>query len=323
MMMQNLRWNESECTKKSKFNKKNNIKFCFKDNKLSNFHLTKSIINMTDLKQFIHRYESLTEHGQEEFRRRMHKPTGKKNSEERRIKELEEQLERMTSEEREAFRHQIQDGDGKKFKDPDAPKKGSNAYIQYSKAETARLKEETEGLSHSDAFSLAATHWKALSEEERGPWEELAEQDKARYEKEMAAYTPSPDVLLKLQSQVGKKKRAKRDPNHPKQGLNSYFQFSIPKRAELQKDGMSGKEAIQEVKRLWGDFADDEKKPFVDLAAKDKVRYDKEMAAYKAGGDEEAKEAPKKKNKRERQEEEKVETPKKTKKTTKKTTKKV
>lgn len=265
---------------------------------------------MTDLKTFITKYESLSEHGQEEFRRRMHKPTGKGNSEERKVKQLEEELERMTAAEREAFRHQIQDG-GKKFKDPDAPKKPSNAYIHYSKTETERLKSETEGLAHADAFSLAASHWKALSEDERQPWEAMALADKERYEREIAAYKPSPEVLLRLQSQVGKKKRAKRDPNHPKQGSNAYILYSVKKRAELKEAGLNGVEARTEAARLWGQLSDKEKKPFVTLAEKDKARYEKEMQTYKKG--ESQGESP--------EESEPAESPKKKTKTSKKTKK--
>lgn len=53
---------------------------------------------------------------------------------------------------------------------------------------------------------LSAPTWQTMSAKEKGKFEDLAKQDKARYEREMMSYVPA---------HGGKKKKFK-DPNAPK-----------------------------------------------------------------------------------------------------------
>lgn len=41
---------------------------------------------------------------------------------------------------------------------------------------------------------LASVKWKALSDEEKKPWDERAQLDKQRYEREMEGYHPPPGM---------------------------------------------------------------------------------------------------------------------------------
>jgi hypothetical protein len=80
-----------------------------------------------------------------------------------------------------------------------------------------------------------------------------------------------------------KKTKKEKDPNAPKRPLSAYMYFSKDKREELTKK--NGKESVAEsskkIAALWKKATSDEKKKYDTKAAKDKTRYEKEMAEYK------------------------------------------
>lgn len=73
-----------------------------------------------------------------------------------------------------------------------------------------------------------------------------------------------------------------KDPDKPK-GRSSAYAFFV---AEKRKEKKQANEEVQFVKfsqecsALWKDMDTDDKQPYVDLAEKDRVRYEKEMALY-------------------------------------------
>ena len=100
----------------------------------------------------------------------------------------------------------------KKKKDPNAPKRGKSSFMFFSTEWRYKIKEENPDATFGELVSISATNskclilssdvctffviqgklvgakFKALSAEEKKPYEEMAEKDKARYVKEMAAY---------------------------------------------------------------------------------------------------------------------------------------
>lgn len=78
------------------------------------------------------------------------------------------------------------------------------------------------------------------------------------------------------------KKRAKKDPNAPKRGASAYMLWLKDNRARLTKPGMSVVDVTKAAGVEWGNVKD--KSKYEKLAAEDKKRYEKEMAAYKAKG---------------------------------------
>eukprot|EP00296_Roombia_truncata_P009494 JP448100.1.p2 GENE.JP448100.1~~JP448100.1.p2 ORF type:complete len:114 (+),score=61.15 JP448100.1:25-342(+) len=79
-----------------------------------------------------------------------------------------------------------------------------------------------------------------------------------------------------------KKVRAKKDPNAPKRGLSAFMFFSADKRAEVKKEHPDASigETAKLIGAMWQAIKEKEKKKFEDMAAKDKIRYEKEMAKY-------------------------------------------
>ena len=126
--------------------------------------------------------------------------------------------------------------------------------------------------------------FKALSSEEKEPYEEMARKDKERYKKEMADYVPPSDDDDDDDSGDNKKsKKKKKDPNAPKRGKSSFMFFSSEWRSKIKEENPDA--TFGELGKLVGakfkSLSAEEKKPYEDMAEKDKARYAKEMAAYK------------------------------------------
>ncbi|KAF9480627.1 HMG-box, partial [Pholiota conissans] len=87
-------------------------------------------------------------------------------------------------------------------------------------------------------------------------------------------------------------RKAKKDPNAPKRALSAYMFFSQDWRERIKNENPDA--GFGEVGKLlgakWKELDEDEKKPYIDQAAKDKERADEEKAAYdnkKGSGDDE------------------------------------
>jgi hypothetical protein len=66
-------------------------------------------------------------------------------------------------------------------KAPLAPKRAKSPYICFSMAKRAEVKEQMEGSAKvTDIMTKLAEEWQKLSEEDRVPWVEKANEDKAR-----------------------------------------------------------------------------------------------------------------------------------------------
>jgi len=73
-------------------------------------------------------------------------------------------------------------------KDPNAPKKPCSAFFHFSKKMRATIKEQNPNASFGEIGKLIGAAWRELAADQKKTFEEAAEQDKHRYEKENAAY---------------------------------------------------------------------------------------------------------------------------------------
>lgn len=83
--------------------------------------------------------------------------------------------------------------DGKKKKDPNAPKRGLSAYMFFANDMRDKVREENPGIKFGEVGKILGERWKALSEKQRAPYEAKAANDKKRYEDEKAAYNAAGD----------------------------------------------------------------------------------------------------------------------------------
>lgn len=76
----------------------------------------------------------------------------------------------------------------RKKKDPDAPKRSLSAYMFFANENRDIVRSENPGIAFGQVGKLLGERWKALSAEEKVPYETKAETDKKRYEKEKAEF---------------------------------------------------------------------------------------------------------------------------------------
>ena len=81
-----------------------------------------------------------------------------------------------------------------------------------------------------------------------------------------------------------KEKKEKKDKNAPKRAISAFFFYQKERRESLKKEkpNLDNKELISTMSSEWNQMKDPEKKKYVDLAEKDKKRYEKEKAEYEA-----------------------------------------
>ncbi len=95
--------------------------------------------------------------------------------------------------------------------------------------------------------------WKELGGNEKAKWEEKAKEDKVRYQKEMSKYLPPSDDNSGEVSddEKPKAKRAKRDPNAPKQPLVRLFHVILLTTAQRKCSPISVIVAAQNAYMLY------------------------------------------------------------------------
>ncbi|KAJ3032528.1 Non-histone chromosomal protein 6 [Rhizophlyctis rosea] len=83
-----------------------------------------------------------------------------------------------------------------------------------------------------------------------------------------------------------RKKKAKKDPNAPKKPLSAFIIFSNENRNRIKEENPSAE--FRDIGRLlgnaWKEITETEKEKYNKKAEQDKVRYERENAAYQAGG---------------------------------------
>ncbi|CAG8743735.1 10429_t:CDS:2, partial [Cetraspora pellucida] len=76
----------------------------------------------------------------------------------------------------------------KKAKDPNAPKKPPNAYMQFSKIKRPEIKKENPDANPKEILTLIGEAWRKMSEEERKPYQDMVKVAMIEYEEQMKSY---------------------------------------------------------------------------------------------------------------------------------------
>ena len=93
------------------------------------------------------------------------------------------------------------------------PKRPSNSYSKFSSSKRAEVKMANPDMTAKDIVSLLSKMWRELPPAEKEPFVKLAQDDKERYKKEMAAYVPSGKEAA---SKKEKTKKAKKNTSSKK-----------------------------------------------------------------------------------------------------------
>lgn len=164
----------------------------------------------------------------------------------------------------------------KKSKDPNAPKRGKSSYIFFCVDKRPEVIDANPDMSAKDIIKELGRVWREdTSDAEKNKYKELSAKDKLRYEEEMDDYTPPSNIGF-----VTKKKKSKK--NGPKRGRTAYIFFCTDHRPRIKEENpeMNTKEVTSQLGVHWKALPDKERKHYVNLAEKDKARYEKEKSEW-------------------------------------------
>ena len=178
-----------------------------------------------------------------------------------------------------------------KIKDPNKPKKPRSAYLFFCAYNRQVIKNELgDDAKATEVTTELGVQWNVLKNSKKSEDKKKmklyiseAEEDKARYEKEMSNYEPPSDEELLEKKKSSKKKK---DPNAPKRGKSAYLFFCAEYRPQVKEDlGEEAKptDVTTRLGELWNQVKNDdsdELEKFKKLSEDDKKRYQKEMEAY-------------------------------------------
>jgi hypothetical protein len=131
--------------------------------------------------------------------------------------------------------------------------------------------------------------YKHLTPQEKATWEARAAQDKARYDTELASYSPPPGhdakgVLIEDHRPRRKNKRGPKDPSAPKRASGAYVFFTNDMRPKVlvEYPGIKFVELGKVLGERWRALTPDQRKRYEDMARHDKVRFHMEMQQFTA-----------------------------------------
>lgn len=170
---------------------------------------------------------------------------------------------------------------------PPAPKRPLSAYLHFCAEKRPEVSSGAKTLG-SISQELARL-WAETSEEDRKPFAELAESGKAEYEEKKKKWNAECQKLLKEEgsSKLTKAPKSngviKTKGNPPKRPLSAYMFFCSDKRPEVSKETKTLGEVSKELARRWSLTSPTERKPYEELASKDKARYESEKLKAVSG----------------------------------------
>uniref|UniRef100_W5NB45 High mobility group protein B3 n=3 Tax=Lepisosteus oculatus TaxID=7918 RepID=W5NB45_LEPOC len=159
--------------------------------------------------------------------------------------------------------------------DPKKPKGKMSAYAYFVQTcrEEHKKKNPEIPVNFSEFSKKCSGRWKTMSAKEKSKFDDLAKQDKARYDSEMKNYAPA---------KGGKKK----DPNAPKRPPSGFFLFCSEQRPKIKatSPSLSIGEVAKKLGEMWNNLTDGAKQPYLNKATKLKEKYKKDVADYKTKG---------------------------------------
>ncbi|XP_063329822.1 high mobility group protein B2-like isoform X2 [Pelmatolapia mariae] len=138
-----------------------------------------------------------------------------------------------------------------------------------------------------EVTKMCSEKWKTMSPEEKAKFEEMAKNDKLRYDQEMKSYVPPAGA------KKGKKKKKKKDPNAPKKPPSVFLIFASEHREKVKVDNpeISNTDISKKLGEMWTKMSTTDKAPYEAKYAKLMEKYEMEVAAYRAKGTKKAESA--------------------------------
>ena len=126
---------------------------------------------------------------------------------------------------------------------------------------------------------MVSEAWRSLEPLEREKFEEMARQDKSRYEIEKRNYVPPPGMSLTS--------KRKKDPDAPKRPMSAYLSYANKLRAKVKAENPKGTngEISKILSSMWKGMSDDERKQYKDSEQILWDKYREKMIVWKRTND--------------------------------------
>ncbi|CEO94811.1 HMG box domain-containing protein [Plasmodiophora brassicae] len=168
------------------------------------------------------------------------------------------------------------------------PRPPSSSYVFYMNECRARMLRTRPDLAFADIARIIGNDWQKLSNDDRQKYNDMAAEDKVRYQRETEGYL-SENMGQQQQQQLAVKRR-KRDPNAPKHPISAYLFFVAESRAKLCKDNpaMGFGEMAKYIGNKWKEMDASERARYEEMSERDKMRYERDLRSYTKSDDEDA-----------------------------------
>ena len=122
---------------------------------------------------------------------------------------------------------------------------------------------------------MVSKAWQDLDPDERNRYENMARQDKARYEIEKSLYSGPWKVL--------KTKGARKDPKAPKRPMSTFLSFSRDKRRLVMQENpkMTNAEVSRKLAQMWKEASDEVKQQYVQREQELRKQYLQDAAEFR------------------------------------------
>lgn len=191
-------------------------------------------------------------------------------------------------------------------------KKPATPYIMWCKDHWTEVKNENPEAEFSEVANILGAKWKTLTPEDKKPYEEKYQIEKAAYSKIMVNEKRESEAMKLLEEEQkqktamelleqylqfkqeaekegdNKKIKKEKDPLKPKRPESAYFLFMKEKRAALVAENKSMVEIAKITGEEWKNMSEKQKSRYEKVAKKKNKQYTQEMEVYKHNKEEEA-----------------------------------
>jgi len=173
----------------------------------------------------------------------------------------------------------------KRLSDPNAPKRPLSGYFMWMASGVRdKLLSENKGKKVTEVLKSCGDRWRKMTDKEKKIWQDKSQRETDVWTKKMKAYKKTNSFKQfqkrKQEASMVKVKNAKKpkDNNKPKRPLSGFFRFV----SKFRKDHSELKvtEVTKAAGAEWKLLSKAEKKKYVDAAAKDNVKYQKDLKKY-------------------------------------------
>lgn len=211
-------------------------------------------------------------------------------------KEKEKEKTKETKEKKKKDKEKQSNDSPRKKKGPkEGPKKALTTYFCFLREKRKEIADQHKGKTSSELGKIMGDLWKEMGLEEKAIYDKLAEDDKKRYEKEMAEWKEVNGVVGgaegKKAERNGKAKKGKEVEGggfSSKKALTGFDCFMRERRDEVAKQSANKGKTAAEITAImsdrWKEMDAEDKAHFEEMAVEEKRRYEHELVEGKENG---------------------------------------